>query len=443
MGGSMLADAKTKIVQEPLSGFDATHHEPITTPQSWVVWSMAALFYLYEMVLRVSASVMTTQLMDDFMVTSTALGVLVSFYYYAYVPLQIPCGMIVDKLGPRFILTASSLVCAAGSFLFANAESLYAAQIGRFLVGAGSACAFISCLKVTADWFSPAQFALVAGLSNMMGTFGGTLAGSPLAILIKNVGWREATTILAYIGLVVAALCWVFIRNHPTGYRPEKKASKGLGQSLIILSKNKQIWLAGIIGGLMYLPISAFSELWAVPFLMATFNVTSEVAAGANIMVFIGMAFGSPMAASLTDRLQSYTSVMRGSSLITSILFFAIALSSYMPFYAVYVLLFLAGFAIGGQVLCFTSAKDNSDLEMSGTTIAFTNALVMMSGIIFQPLLGGLLDVFWSGQIAENGLRIYDQSAYQMAIIALPISLFFSWYLLRFVRETYAQDHHS
>jgi predicted MFS family arabinose efflux permease len=439
----MLTKTHTSIKIIPPADFDMKYHEPITTPKSWVVWSMAGLFYLYEMVLRVSAGVMTTQLMDDFMVTSTALGVLVSFYYYAYVPLQIPCGIIVDKLGPRFILTASSLVCAAGSFIFAGADSLYAAQVGRFLVGAGSACAFISCLKVTADWFSPAQFALVAGLSNMMGTFGGTLAGTPLAILIKNVGWREATTILAYVGLVVAALCWIFIRNHPAGYRPEKKTTQGLWRSLLILSKNKQIWLAGIIGGLMYLPISAFSELWAVPFLMATFHVSSEVAAGANIMVFIGMAFGSPMAASLTDYLKSYTAVMKGSAFITSALFFAIAFASYMPFYAVYVLLFLAGFAIGGQVLCFTSAKDSSTLEMSGTTVAFTNALVMMSGIIFQPLLGGLLDLFWGGQIAENGLRIYDQSAYQMAIIALPVSLFFSWYLLRFVRETYAQDHHS
>jgi MFS family permease len=176
---------------------------------------------------------------------------------------------------------------------------------------------------------------------------------------------------------------------------------------------------------------------------MSTFNVSTEVAAGANIMVFIGMAFGSPFAASLTEHFKSYTRVMRGSALITSLLFFIIAFANHVPFYAVYLLLFMAGLTIGGQVLCFTSAKDNSDIEISGTTLAFTNALVMMSGIIFQPLLGGLLDLFWGGQLTDTGLRIYDQRAYQYSILALPISLFLSWYLLRYVRETYAQDHHK
>jgi predicted MFS family arabinose efflux permease len=409
--------------------------------QSWSIWFVAAIFYLYEMVLRVSPSVMATQLMDEFRVTSTALGVLASFYYYAYVLFQVPCGIVIDKIGPRFIITASCLVCTLGSFMFAQSESLYVAQIGRFLIGLGSACAFIGCLKVTADWFSPAHFALVAGLSNMMGTLGSTLAGSPLAVLVGNVGWRRATEILAYAGIAVTLVCWFIIKDKKRSKNTSNAEKENTFNILKTLFRNPQIILAGCIGGLMYLPISAFSELWAVPFLMTTYGVSSEVAAGANMMVFIGMALGSPFIATLTDYYRSYTKVMKFSAMVTSILFLFISFAEYVPFYTIYLLLFMAGFIASGQVLCFTCAKDNSDIKISGTTVAFTNALVMMSGVIFQPLLGAMLDIFWAGEMSPTGMRIYDQNAYQLSILLLPASLLVSWILLRWVRETYNQDH--
>ncbi|MDP5012294.1 MAG: MFS transporter, partial [Alphaproteobacteria bacterium] len=149
---------------------------------------------------------MTHDLMRDFEVNSASLGVLSSFYYYAYVILQVPCGMIVDKIGIRRIVTFSTLLCVAGTLLFAGSENLSLAKLGRFMVGAGSACAFISCLKVTVEWFSPMRFALVAGLSNMMGTFGGICAGRPLALFVNQLGWREASFWLGIIGLGVAVV---------------------------------------------------------------------------------------------------------------------------------------------------------------------------------------------------------------------------------------------
>ena len=119
----------------------------LNSRQSWAIWACAGAFYLYECILRVSPSVMTEGLMHDFSLTSTALGILVSCYSYSYVALQIPCGVMVDAIGTRRILTASAALCAIGTFMFASMDILIGAQIGRFLVGAGSACAFISCMK--------------------------------------------------------------------------------------------------------------------------------------------------------------------------------------------------------------------------------------------------------------------------------------------------------
>lgn len=412
-----------------------------STFKAWLAWFTASIFYLYEMVLRVSPSVMTHELTQDFQVSSTSLGVLVSFYYFAYVILQVPCGLIVDKFGTRKIVTLSAIICVLGTYMFAESQTLWVAQIGRFMIGAGSACAFISCLKVSAEWFRPHQFALVAGLSNMMGTLGSTFAGRPLATLVQTYGWRPTTLMLATAGIFVILMSWFCIQDSPNSLIKQKKdTSPKLWPSLQTVITNRQIWLAAVVGGFMYLPISAFSELWGIPFLMNTYQINCELASTANVMLFLGMAVGGPVAAWLAKICQNYVKVMRLSALSTAVLFAAIACAQWLPLNLMFVLLFLAGVTIGGQVLCFTCAKNNTTHEISGTTVAFTNAIVMMSGVIFQPLLGLILDMAWDGKITEAGLRIYTESNYQVAILAVPICLFASWVILSWLNDSYSTE---
>src|SRR3989338_3198608 len=101
-------------LQNHVTTKNVNQERDVNLMQSWIIWAMAALFYLYEYVLRVSPSVMTEGLTQSFGVTSTELGVLSSFYYYAYTILQVPCGVIVDKWGPRRVITFSSILCTVG-----------------------------------------------------------------------------------------------------------------------------------------------------------------------------------------------------------------------------------------------------------------------------------------------------------------------------------------
>ena len=178
-----------------------------------LIWLSASLFYLYEFVLRASPGVITNELMRDFHVMAGSLGILTSSYYHAYTPLQVPCGLIVDKMGPRKIITFSALLCVVGAIIFAQSYSLGYAQFGRFLIGAGSACAFLSCIKLCSEWLPPSKIAIFAGLTNAMGTLGGTFAGYPFAIMSHDFGWRGAMMIWAAIGLGVALLAWLIIRD--------------------------------------------------------------------------------------------------------------------------------------------------------------------------------------------------------------------------------------
>ena len=114
----------------------------------WVICGLGALFYCYEYLLRISPSVMMSDLMQAYHINATVFGNLAAFYYYAYTPMQLPVGILMDRYGPRRLLTFACLACALGSYLFAHAFHIELAQIGRFMVGFGSAFAFVGVLKL-------------------------------------------------------------------------------------------------------------------------------------------------------------------------------------------------------------------------------------------------------------------------------------------------------
>jgi fucose permease len=90
-------------------------------------WMAGAAFFFYAWVLRVAPSVMVEELMRDFSVGAAVLGHLSAAYFYGYAGMQIPVGILLDRFGPRRLMTVAAFVCAGGCVLFATAETLSAA----------------------------------------------------------------------------------------------------------------------------------------------------------------------------------------------------------------------------------------------------------------------------------------------------------------------------
>jgi sugar phosphate permease len=409
---------------------------------AWIIWSTAALFYLYEYVLRASPGVMTNELMRDFGVTSTALGVFTSAYYLSYTPLQVPCGMIVDWLGTRLVVTISAVMCAIGSFIFAESDSVFTASAARFLMGAGSACAYLSCLKLASEWFRPERFAVMAGITMMMGTFGGSFGGKPLAMLLNATNWRVSMIIAGSVGVAVAAAAWLIIRDHPNRGAHHKTAlepmtTAQLWQGLKIIASNPQTWLIGAYAALMYTILSAFAEMWGTPYLMVAYEINNEAASYGSMLVFMGMALGCLVSPLLANYWRSHRKVMSIGAIGALCTFLPAIYVSDMPLYGVFMLLFFAGFFCGWQILNFAAAKEINPPEFNGTTMGFMNCLTMTSALIFQPLLGKLIHLFAAEEVGPNGLILYSAEAYRYALFAIPASLLLAWVILRFVRETH------
>ncbi len=408
--------------------------------KAWLFWSMGGFFYFYEMILRASSGVLANDLMASFSITPQELGFLSSMYYWAYTPLQIPCGLILDKIGSRKLITISCLLCAFGAGLFAWTTSLHIACVARFFMGAGSACAFISTLALCSDWFPSSYFGLIAGLTNLLGCVGGVFAGEPLAALSAQMGWRNAMTYLSWFGFALALLIWACLRDknkagaviHVVHMWPRLKR----------LMRRPQIWLIAIVGGLLYLPISAFAELWAIPFLQASYGLDEKTASYAQMSLYLMSGVGGPLLAALAQRWKSYLKVLKMVAIVECVLFALISMTSFFSYKVVIAIASFIGLFLGGQVLVFSVVKFQCSKDELGSAHAFTNAVVMAFGMIFQPLLGKILQAAWaiSGGRYVDGVPVYTGGMYFSLIGALVAAFLVSCALLYWTKDTYVND---
>src|SRR2546423_10854438 len=189
---------------------------PAPAPRmSWSVWTVAALFYLAAFYLRTSPAVMTTELMRDFGIGASQLGQFSAFYFYAYLLMQIPTGVLVDSWGARRLLIGGSIAAAAGTVLFGATSSYPLASMGRAIVGASTAVGWVVTLKLATHWFPKRRFAMLSGLGLMMGNVGALVAQVPLRLLVEAYGWRAVA--LGSVGCLSrnGATAWAIVADDP------------------------------------------------------------------------------------------------------------------------------------------------------------------------------------------------------------------------------------
>lgn len=411
---------------------------------AWLICIFGAIFYCYEYLLRIEPSVMLPQLMRYFDISAQDIGFLVALYYGAYVPMQAVVGILADLYGARLILTFAVFVCAIGSLLFGTTQSVYLAGFGRFLIGFGSAFAFVGVLKLASTWLPSRHFALFAGIATALGMVGAMVGDVELSILVHRVGWKAAINIGTALGFILIPFIWFIVRDRPKNAKTqvaEVDVRSALRHFFSIFA-NSQMWINGMVGCMLYLSLSVFAELWGIEYLRMAYHLSGEVAAASASMVFLGWLIGAPFSGWLSDKIKN-----RRMPLIIGgfFAFLVITYTIYGPVHSLAVLnvlLFLFGFLCSAEVICFAVGTDNYATDVSGMAIAFTNMLVMFGGFVFQPLVGKLLDVGWTGQVSGD-LRIYTLSDYKFALIILPAGLLISVILALVMKESYGKVRHN
>lgn len=419
----------------------------IHSQRNWLLASticaLGAIFYCYEYFLRVAPSVMFNEIAMHYQIEAVAFGNLVAFYYYAYTPMQLPVGVLIDRFGARKILTLACLLCALGTFMFVATPTLLVGQAGRFLVGFGSAFAYVGVLTLASTWLPSRAFATFAGFACSLGMLGAISGDLTMTMLLEEVGWKSTLIYSAAMGLILTPIIWMVVKDKPHLTKSGKIGNKPKDwhplSGLFIIIRNSQMWINGLIGSFMFLPIAAFAELWGVPFLKEGKGFSAQEAAIGVSMIFLGFAVGGPFWGWLSDSMgRRLTPMMLGALLSCTALSACIYIEG-LSYLTTLLFLFLVGIFSSAQILVFAVGRDNNTHGHTGTAMAFTNMLVMAGGAVLQPTIGYLLDLSKNAQPVAERMN-YTINDYHSAMIVLPISLFVASLMICLLRETYCKQ---
>ncbi|MBP6985943.1 MAG: MFS transporter [Alphaproteobacteria bacterium] len=424
----------------------------------WIIWSSPVLFYFYQFTIRVSPGVLGDYIMADLQLTGAAMGALASWYYIGYTCMQIPVGLLIDRIGVRLPLFMATLLCVGGCYLFSmdrdvlvialggfelmSLTNLEFMSLGRLMMGVGSALGFLSCVKTASLWFSPQKLGLLIGLTLTIGTMGATFGGAPLSLLAEQMGWRATVQGMGLIGLGLALYAIFVIKDSASSpYHTAEPEVKGAWYKHVFISLsdvffNKYTWIFGLYGGMMYVHLSGFADMWGPRYVSQTCCQDKSISAAAVSMIYFGVAAGAPLAAILADYWQSYIKVMLLGAAGAFVLFFVHLYAVEIPFGYLYPLYLVIGLFSGAQFLCFAAVCSGNDHSKTGAASGVHNMMCMASGIIFQPLIGYLLDWNWDGTL-EGQSPLYAKSDYNLAMIVIPASLAIAAISCLFMKETY------
>lgn len=402
---------------------------------------LGALFFGYAFTQRVAPSVMTNELMREFAVGGAALGTLSAFYFYAYAGIQVPVGMLLDRFGPRKLMSIALLLCALASLGFSYSESLTAAAMGRLMIGGTVAFGFVSTLTIASYWFPAKRFALLSGTLTTVGMLGAILGQAPLRLAVEQIGWRYTVALLALIAVILAVLIFIVVPHRSAAQLASTRNSNPFA-GLKAVTLNAQSWLCAGIGFGMTSTLLAFSGLWAIPWLSSVKGLAVSHAAGIASAAFLGWAISAPVVGWLSDYIGHRKPVMFVGLIINIISFVILIFSSIEDPTILTILFFFNGFGGSAMVISFGAVRELNRPENSATALAVLNMGVVGSGAIMQPLLGLLLDLNWSGDML-NGARIYGQHAYFTALLFILGANVLALLCCVMLKETYCRPYES
>jgi len=415
---------------------------------AWMIWGIGALFYLMAFFQRVAPAVMTDALMREFQIGAAALGNLSALYFYSYVAMQIPTGIIADLWGPRRLLSSGALVAGIGTLLFALAPGMFLVGTGRLLIGGSVAVAFVGLLQLTNNWFPPRTYALASGMALFVGIVGATCAGPPLRLLLETYGWRSTILVSGLVTFAIAAAIWLVVRDHPheRGFADwrtlDGDAARSARPTVLaglreVLRYRNTILLFLAPGGLVG-PVLTFSGLWGVPFLTTHHGLNPAQASMLTTTLLVAWAVGGPFFGWLSDYVGK-RKIVYIAGCAMSIAAWGVALYvEQLSMAALVAVLVITGFSSGCMIISFAFAKESVPAALSGTGTGVVNMGVMTGPMLLQPLVGWVLDLRWKGQLAE-GIRVYGQDAYRAGFTLMLVWTVLALILLMFTRETHCR----
>lgn len=390
-----------------------------------LLWLVVSLMMVLHFFILLSVGVITTELRQALDLSALQLSFLASSYLYIYLILQTPAGILLDHFGARKLLTMGAIVASIGCWLFASSHNLTLTILARCLTGGGLAFVFVASIQLASRWFAKRYFGMMIGFSEASGMLGAIVGNMLLAVFIREMGWRESYMLAAWFALLLAAGSWIFVRDYPDNYKVTARSMLTVAKvinNIKILAKEPQIWLQSAYIALMYESVTVFSGLWANPFLMTAFDMDLKHSTFSCVLVLAGIGIGSPIAGILCNTEHRKATCIKACAVLMFIFMCAILYIPHMPYWLVNVLMFSLGLSGSSLILSFAIVSDVAPEGAKSTSVGLTNSLSLTTAVIFQPVIGWILNLM-SNKHNAAGLEYYSPTDYRVALTLLPVML--------------------
>ncbi len=375
---------------------------------SYFIWFIASSFYAYQYVLKIMPNNMIPELMNQYNIDLAIIGQFTGLYYIGYAIVQIPLGFVLDRFGPRKVLTVSVLLTSIGLLPIIFSNKLIYLLIGRLIVGIGSSSAILGTLKIITMRFSGNQVPRMLGYSIAISLLGAIFGNSLLQILCENFGYKIVVGLFVFNGLILASIMNLFI---PEIKRSERLTS--ISEIIDILTTKKILYLA-IFAGLLVGPLECFAYIWGAEFLSNVYKIDFSTSSYLPTLIFLGVCVGSLFITFIAEKNRSYIKTTAESGLFMAI-FFIILMSTRLELDFLKIIFFLIGLGSSYQVLILYKVTTYVPENAAGLSTAYANSIIMLFGYGFHSLIGFIVKSY----------SIYGQEkAYIIGTSIMPISLF-------------------
>ncbi len=179
----------------------------------WAIAILLGIGIIINYFDRLNISVAAGPLTQEYHLSATQLGFILSSYLWTYTLLQIPIGALLDKIGIKWLMRIGTVIWSIATFMTAIVSGYGLIILSRFLLGIAEAPTFPGASKATGYWFPLNERGLATSAFDAAAKFSNVIGAPLVAIAITIYGWRAGFWVTGVLSLIYAAVFWLLYRD--------------------------------------------------------------------------------------------------------------------------------------------------------------------------------------------------------------------------------------
>lgn len=385
--------------------------------------------YTVSQFLRTSLGVLSPNLMHDFNINPNNMGLLGGVFFLSFAIFQIPAGILIDKYGPRKVMSSVIIFAVLGSIIFALSNSFYILLIGRVLMGLGCSICLMGSLVLITRWTDSDQFSKLAGIILAVGGIGGLLATTPLSYFSELFGWRLSFWLAAAVTFCVMLLYYFILEDRKNDLILNRSNETISLKNLLFILKERNFKFMIPMSLMSYSSLVVILGLWGAPYLKDIHGLDSVERGKILMLMAISWNIGSFVFGRLRSIFGNYKNVVIFGATGVIILLFILSIITEINSIYLYILFCILGFFGAFSVALISHYQVLFDKEYMGRALSTAN-FFNFGGVFFIQWLTGKIIYLMGGD--STGAPI---EAYRLAFLFVAILLLISLCIYFFSNE--------